>query len=70
MTRFLKKLEARTQKPARRQLERLLERQYRPKIEQLEERMSPSCLFPTDPCSLHSPSVPGNAGLYFPYNPG
>jgi hypothetical protein len=58
MMRFFKNLMARARKPDRRHSQRLLERQYRPKIERLEERMAPSSLYPGNPCSLQFPHNP------------
>ena len=64
MMRFFKNLMARARTPARRHSQRLRERQCRPRLEPLEERMAPSCFYPTNPC------IPANSGLLFPHNPG
>ena len=50
MKRFFRNLMARARKTAHRRLPRTLERQLRPTLERLEERMAPSSLFPTGPC--------------------
>jgi hypothetical protein len=50
MKRFLRNLMTRARKTAHRRPPRPLERQLRPTLERLEERMAPSSLIPSGPC--------------------
>ena len=74
MNQFFKNLMERARISARRP-QRLPERHYRLRMEQLEDRMALSCLFPLNPDFPHNPGIPAGGAsattaVLFPHNPG